>query len=92
MTTPDERLARLEAHLSGLRDSVGELRDETMRTRSRLHDLEGIASMLVDQEKYRREATANRQKRMERRISILAVAVSFAAVVEPFLYHAAGGG
>lgn len=71
---------------------VREAGDESMRTRQRLHDLEGTTGMLVEQEKFRREATALRQKRMERRISMLAVAVSLAALVEPFLYHIANGG
>ena len=92
MTTPDARLARLEQAVKDMADDVREVSDESKRTRQRLHDLEGTAGMLVEQEKFRREATALRQKRMERRISMLAVVVSVAALVEPFLYHLANGG
>lgn len=92
MTTELERLARLEERWEDLRADLQELVSEERRTRKRLHDLEGVSGMLVEQEKLRREATADRQKRLERRVSILAVVVSFAAVAEPFLYHLANGG
>lgn len=48
--------------------------------------------MLVSQEKIRRQTTVERQRRMEFRIQVLTVVVAVAALAEPFLYHAAGGG
>lgn len=92
MTTDDARLARLEEQVGGLREDAAEVKDELIRTRNRLHDLEGVSGLLVDQEKFRRQATAARQKTLERRISMLAVVVSVAALAEPFLYHVANGG
>ena len=70
---------------------MGDLKSEGQRTRNRLHDLEGVSSMLVDQEKLRREATGDRQRRLEIRMEVLAVVVAVMAIVEPFLYHLAGG-
>lgn len=75
-----------------MREDMRDFSEEAKRTRGRLHDLEGMTGLLVEQEKLRRETTLAGQKRMERRISLLAVAVSVAALVEPFLYHAANGG
>lgn len=78
--------------MSDLRGDMGELKDETIRTRRRLHDAEGALGMLVNQEKVRRQTTIDRQRRMEGRISLLTFVVLVATLIEPFLYHAAGGG
>ena len=92
MATEGERLATVEAVLQELRGDVGELRDESLRTRGRLHDLEGLATTLVDQEKVRIRVTKEQQERMRSRIGWLTFAVAFAALLEPFLYHVAIGG
>lgn len=91
MTSPDARLARVETLLADLKEDMADLKGEGRRTRERLHDLEGVSAMLVDQEKLRREATGDRQRRLEIRMEILAVVVAVVAIVEPFLYHLAGG-
>ena len=91
MTSPDARLARVETLLADLKEDMADLKGEGQRTRGRLHDLEGVSHMLVDQEKLRREATGDRQRRLELRMEIMAVVVAVVAIVEPFLYHLAGG-
>ena len=92
MPTEGERLATVEAVLHELRGDVGELRDESLRTRTRLHDLEGLATTLVDQEKVRIRVTKEQQERMRSRIGWLTFAVAVASLLEPFLYHLAIGG
>lgn len=91
MTTPDARLARLEERLGGLRRDMAELVSEVERARTRLHDLEGVASMLVSQERQRNRDTRRYQRRMEWRLQVLMAVIAAAAVVEPFLYHVASG-
>lgn len=86
-----ERIASNSAQLAGLREDVRELRQESARTRTRLHNLEGIAGTLVEQEKVRREMAGARQRSLEVRIQVLTVVVGVAAVVSPFLYNLAGG-
>lgn len=68
------------------------MRGETLRTRTRLHDLEGIAGVLVEQEKLRRRATQLRDRRFGRRLQVLTAVVALTGLVEPFLYHLANGG
>ena len=92
MPTEGERLATVEAVLQELRGDVGDLRQESQRTRGRLHDLEGLASTLVDQERVRIRVTKEQQARMRTRLEVLTVVVAFAALLEPFLYHLAIGG
>ena len=92
MATEGERLATVEAVLQDLRGDVGELKQESMRTRGRLHDAEGLLSTLVDQEKTRIRVTREQQARMRSRISVLTFVVACAALFEPFLYHLATGG
>lgn len=68
------------------------MRDETLRTRTRLHDLEGIAGVLVEQERLRRRATQLRDRRFGRRLQVLTAVVALTGLVEPLLYHLANGG
>ena len=92
MATEGERLATVEAVLQDLRCDVGELRTESQRTRGRLHDLEGLASTLVDQERVRIRVTKEQQARMRSRLEVLTVVILLATFLEPFLYHLAHGG
>lgn len=92
MATEGERLATVEAVLHELRGDVSDLRTESQRTRGRLHDLEGLAATLVDQERTRIRVTKEQQARMRSRLEVLTVVVAFAALLEPFLYHLAIGG
>ena len=92
MATEGERLATVEAVLHDLRGDVGELKDESFRTRGRLHDLEGLATTLVEQEKTRIRVTREQQDALRTRLQILTVVIALAAFLEPFLYHLALGG
>lgn len=92
MATEGERLATVEAVLHDLRGDVGELKDESKRTRGRLHDLEGVAATLVDQERVRIQVTRSQQESMKVRLQVLTVVVALAALLEPFLYHLVIGG
>ena len=92
MSTPDARIARVEQLLADLKDDVQEMKDETLRTRTRLHDLEGISGVLVEQEKLRRRATQARDRLYLRRLQLLTIVVAVATPLEPFLYHLANGG
>lgn len=92
MATERERIAVLETKLDELRTDVQQLTSEERRTRRRLHDLEGVTGLLVDQENARRVATGERQRRLELRIQVLTVVVAVVALAEPFLYHLVVGG
>ena len=92
MATDGERIARVETLLSEIRADVRELKDEESRTRRRLHDAEGLLGALVDQEKSRRRAQAENQRKVRLRLEILTAVVAFAALFEPFAYHLVIGG
>jgi len=92
MATEGERLATVEAVLQELRSDVGELRAEENRTRGRLHDLEGLASTLVEQERVRIRIKREQQAQLRSRLQILTVVIALAAFLEPILYHLALGG
>lgn len=92
MPTEGERLATVEAVLQELRGDMSEARSEQARTRGRLHDLEGLAAMLVSQEKQRNRDTRQNQQRTHRRLEVLTIVILLATLIEPFLYHAAIGG
>lgn len=68
------------------------MKGETLRARTRLHDLEGVAGVLVEQEKLRRRATQLRDRRFNASLRVLALVIAFATFAEPFLYHLANGG
>ena len=87
MATEGERLATVEAVLQELRGDVGELKDETNRTRGRLHDLEGLASTLVEQERTRIRVTKEQQEALRTRLQILTVVIALSVFLEPILTH-----
>ena len=91
MTTPDARLARMEERLEGVREDLANLVAEVGRSRTRLHDLEGIAATLVSQERQRSRDTQAHQRRMEWRLQTLMALVALVSVVEPLVFHIATG-
>ena len=92
MPEPDGvTLARLDERVKGLVADVAELSAEQQRSRSRLHQLEGVAGTLVDVNKERQLDERRREQRLSRRLSTLTVAIAGLALVEPFLYHLATG-
>ena len=92
MPTEGERITTLEVKLDNLRDDVHELSAESVRARSRLHDLEGLAATLVSQEKQRNRDTRQNQERTHRRLELLTIVLLLTSVLDPFLYHAVIGG
>jgi len=80
-----ERVAVLETILAGLRTDVHELVEETLRTRKRLHDLEGIAATLVGVDRQRRKDEQRREKKYTRRLNLIAVLAAVAASVSPII-------
>lgn len=78
--------------MAGYRDDVAELKAEVLRTRNRLHDLEGMAGVLVAQEKQRSRDTQRNQQRVERRLQVLTVVIAGATLLGPLFYHLAGIG
>ena len=87
MTTSDARLARVEERLEGVREDLAHLVGEVGRSRTRLHDLEGIAATLVSQERQRNRDTRTHQRRMELRLQLLMALVALVSVLEPLLFH-----
>lgn len=92
MTTDGERIARLEERWRDMRQDIADLRQADARTRDRLHQIEGMQGLLVEERKQRTETAAARQKRLEVRIQVLTVVVAIAAVATPVLYHYLGVG
>lgn len=84
-----ERIAALEQQIIDLRGDIADRKHEEERTRDRLHKVEGLLGMLVDQAKQNRQHEANQYRRMELRLQALTVVIALAAILEPFLYHAA---
>jgi len=82
--TPDgERLATVEAVLRELRDDMSDLKTEMARTRTRLHNVEGVASAFVDTQKQARRGEAAQYRSLEIRIQVLTIVVGLAAVLTP---------
>ena len=92
MLTDGERLAALEATVAGVASDLGEMKSEEIRTRTRLHNLEGLAGTLVEQEKVRRREARARDERFNRNLRLLTFVVAVATLVTPFLYHSLIGG
>jgi len=84
-------VAVLETKLDNLRGDMAELVTETQRTRTRLHNLEGVAHALVDVNKQRAKDERARERRYARRINLLSFLVAIAAVASPiivaFVHH-----
>jgi hypothetical protein len=78
-----ERLATVEAVLRELRRDMTELKEETQRTRVRLHNVEGIAGAFVDAQRENRRKEAEQYQRLGFRIQVLTVVVGLAAVLAP---------
>ena len=82
-----ERIARLEQQITELFGDIADRKHEEERTRDRLHKVEGLLGMLVDQQKQNRAQEANQYRRMEIRLQVLTAVIAFAAMLEPVAYH-----
>lgn len=79
------RLAAVEEQVRGVREDVAELRDESRRSRDRLHSLESTAASLVQVQHERLRHEDRRDRKRDRQLQRIAVLVAFVAVVEPIL-------
>ena len=87
MPEDGERIARLEQQIVALSDDIDDRKHEEERTRDRLHKVEGLLGMLVDQQKQARRAEADQYRRLELRMQVLTLAIAAAAALEPLAYH-----
>ena len=78
-------IARLQEQIRGVREDVAAIVDEQRRTRTRLHNLEGIAQTYVDAQKVNRRREEAQYRRLELRLQVLTVVIGVAAVVAPIL-------
>ena len=79
------RIARLEERVAGVREDMTELVAEQQRHRIRLHNLEGICSAFVDQQRENRRSEANQYRRLELRLQVLTVVIAIAAIATPIV-------
>jgi uncharacterized membrane protein len=85
VATDGERLATVEAVLRELRSDLVDLKGESVRTRTRLHNLEGIASAFMDAQRVNRRKEEQQYLRLGMRIQVLTVVVGLAAVLSPIV-------
>jgi uncharacterized protein (UPF0335 family) len=86
-----ERIATLEVEMRELRSDAREVMDVARRNRSDLDDVMSTLRRLTLLEKAGRSEAKGRQRRLELRLQVLSFFVLVAALIEPFLYHAATG-
>jgi hypothetical protein len=85
VTTPDERLARLEEQIRGVREDITELVQEANKARTRLHHLEGITASFVDIQKENRRREAEQYQRLGVRIQLAGLFLVVASILSPIL-------
>lgn len=87
MTTEGERLATVEAVLLELRADVGDLKQEQLNTRNRLHKLEGISALFMETQRENRRKEAEQYKRLTSHLQVIALVITVLLFLEPFIYH-----
>ena len=80
MPADGERLATLEEQVRGLREDLGEMRAEEVRTRTRLHNLEGFAQAYLDSQKVHRRDEERQYRRLANATALAGVALSLSLV------------
>jgi hypothetical protein len=83
--TDGERLATVEAVLHEIRADVTELRTESLRSRTRLHNLEGVAGAFLDMQTQNRRREAEQYQRLGVRIQIAGIAIGIGAIIVPII-------
>ncbi len=91
MPSADERLATVEAVLLELRADVADIKHEAVRTRDRLHKLEGVSALFVETQKENRRKEAEQYHQLGTRLTIVGLILTALLFIEPFLYHYAVG-
>ncbi len=90
MPTEGERLATVEQVLRDIRSDLQDFKGEQTRARERMHAAEGTLRGLVMTNEQEARHIRARQEKLQRRLSLLTVVIAAGALVEPFLYKAAG--
>ena len=86
MPEPDGvKIARLDERLAAMQQDMTELVAEQHRARTRLHNLEGFAQAYLDAQKAARRSEQRQYRRLEIRVSVLTLAVGFAAIASPII-------
>ncbi len=85
MPTSDARLAKVEAVLLEVREDVAEIKMEALRTRDRLHKLEGVSTLFVQTQKESRRSEEAQYQRLGLRIQVLTLVIATAAIVVPVI-------
>jgi len=67
----------LEQQIIDLRGDIVDRKHEEERTRARLHDIEGVLGLLVDQGKQARQQEAQQYRRLAARISVASLLITF---------------
>jgi uncharacterized membrane protein len=80
-----ERLATVEAVLQEVRSDLKDVKEEAIRTRTRLHNLEGIASAFLDTQRENRRNEDAQYRRLGVRIQLLTLVVGLAAILSPLV-------
>jgi hypothetical protein len=80
-----ERLATIEQQIRDIRDDVASLTAETLRTRGRLHDLEGMIGQWVSIQKENRRQEDRQYRRLGNHIQLALLLVACVAVLAPIL-------
>lgn len=75
----------LEERLRGVREDVTELVMEQGRIRTRLHNLEGVASAFLEAQRVAREREERQYRNLEVAVKLLGLVVACAAVVVPII-------
>lgn len=78
-------IARLQEQIQGVREDVAAIVDEQRRTRTRLHNLEGMAQAYADTQKVTRRREEAQYRRLELRLQVLTVVIGVAAIIAPVL-------
>jgi hypothetical protein len=82
-----QRLVRLEEQLVGVRGDIGDLMTEQIRTRERLHNLEGVAGLFVEAQKENRRREEEQYQRLGLRVQVLTLVVGLAAIAVPLIVY-----
>ncbi len=81
MATEGERLATVEAALHELRGDVLEIKQESYRSRERLHKIEGGQALLISRDSVRADVAKDRNKKMDRRLQLVVAVVTLGVFI-----------
>lgn len=92
MTTEGERIAANTKAIESVNVVLGEIRGEMIRTRDRLHKVEGFIEAFVAVQREARRGEERQYQRLGTKIALASMLMLAATIVEPFIYHAVVGG